>query len=209
VLRSLLLAVFDLYFYPTLLNGAGVLSRMATGTLGLFLLSHLFFLLASAREFPWIKKFSSIGDSYAAGLGAGPRVDYSCSRYGHSYPSLLHSSYLGDDRGRTHQFLACSGAKTGDVLKQIPALEQDIDLLTISAGGNDIGLSPILNNCVYQFYLAGKDDCKNAIDDAKRRIQDDDQLYGSIVGLINAAKPKVTETVGMIYLTGYAGFFGT
>ncbi|KAF2654228.1 SGNH hydrolase [Lophiostoma macrostomum CBS 122681] len=182
---------------------------MATVTMSILWLSQLFY-LATAREFPWIKKFSSIGDSYAAGLGAGPRVDYSCSRYGHSYPSLLHSSYLGDDQARTHQFLACSGAKAGDVLeKQIPALEHDIDLLTISAGGNDIGLSPILNNCIYQFYLAGKDDCKNAIDEAQRRIQDDGQLYGSIVGLINAAKPKVNATVGMIYLTGYAGFFGT
>lgn len=179
-----------------------------------FLLSHTIAAQSSSHtsptKFPWIRKFASIGDSYAAGLGAGPRIDFVCSRYGYSYPNLLHNSYLGDDPNRTHQFLACTGAKSGEILQnQVPMLENGIDFLTISAGGNDIGLTPILNNCIYQFYLAGENDCVTAIQDARKKVADETELYYNITELINAAKPKMNETHGIIHVTGYAGFFGT
>jgi len=61
----------------------------------------------------------------------------------------------------THQFLACSGSTSTDVLEtQIPALDDNLDLLTSSAGGNYISLTPILSNCIYQFYLLGEDACQ-------------------------------------------------
>lgn len=109
--------------------------------------------------FPWIQSFASIGDSYSAGLGAGDRLDFYCSRYAKSYPNILHTSLLGHNTNRTHQFLSCSGQTSTEILEtQVPILNNDLDLLTISAGGNDIGLSPILSNCVYQFYMASEDD---------------------------------------------------
>lgn len=161
-------------------------------------------------KFPWINKFASIGDSYAAGLGAGERIDYSCSRYALSHPNLLQSSHLGDNPNRKHQFLACSGAAIGDVLQnQVPALEHNLDLLTISAGGNDIGLSPILNSCIYQFHMDNEDDCRNAVKKAQRKIADEAQLYAKVANLIDAVTPRMNKTHGIIYLTGYAGFFGT
>ncbi|KAF2174477.1 SGNH hydrolase [Zopfia rhizophila CBS 207.26] len=166
--------------------------------------------LKPSSKHPWIHKLASIGDSYAAGLGSGTRIDWSCSRYDQSYPALLHSSpYLGDDPNRTHQFLACSGADSAMTLDaQVPALDDDLDVLTISTGGNDIGLSAILNECIYQFFMAGKEKCEEAMNDAWAKINDENETYARFTKLIEAVKPKMGKN-GVIYVTGYARFFGT
>lgn len=162
-----------------------------------------------ALKFPWIRNFASIGDSYSAGLGAGDRLEFYCSRYAQSYPNILHTSLLGHDDQRTHQFLSCSGATSTEILeKQVSALNDDIDLLTISAGGNDIGLTPILSNCIYQFYMSAEDDCEKSMQEARKLIADDTQLYKNVSKLVEAAKPKMNQDHGVIYVTGYAGFFG-
>ena len=162
----------------------------------------------SPTKFPWVQKFASIGDSYSAGLGAGDRLDFYCSRYAKSHPNILHTSLLGSNKLRTHQFLSCSGQTSTEILEsQIPALATDLDLLTISAGGNDIGLSPILSNCVYQFYMASEEDCRKSIHEAATRIATG-ELHTNITKLIAAALPKMNPAHGIIYVTGYAAFFG-
>ena len=78
------------------------------------------------EDFSAIKTIATIGDSYAAGIGAGLRTDYKCSRYDHSYPALL-ASYEGLENA-TFQFLACSGAKSTDILaNQVPAINGIVD----------------------------------------------------------------------------------
>ncbi|KAF2446049.1 SGNH hydrolase [Karstenula rhodostoma CBS 690.94] len=179
------------------------LATSSSGTLGQFPLEA-----PLSTHFPWIQRLASIGDSYSAGLGAGDRLDFYCSRYAKSYPNILHASLLGHNKNRTHQFLSCSGQTSTEILEtQVPALSDDLDLLTISAGGNDIGLSPILSNCVYQFYMASEDDCKTSIQQAAQRVASKDQLYKNITALIAAAKPRMSPH-GIIYVTGYASFFG-
>jgi lysophospholipase L1-like esterase len=166
--------------------------------------------LNSVPDFSWIQRFASIGDSYSAGLGSGARIDWACSRYASSYPNILHTSLLGENAYRTHQFLACSGATSTEILdKQVPALTNNLDLLTISAGGNDIGLTPILSNCIYQFYMPAKDACQKSMDDARALIANEAELFKNVTDLIEAAKPKMNAQHGVIYYTGYAGFFGT
>ena len=162
-------------------------------------------------DLSWVQKMASIGDSYAAGLGSGTRVDFSCSRYSAAYPTILHDLLRWCGSNTTHQSLACSGADTTEILaKQLPALNStSFDLITISAGGNDIGLTPILSNCVYQFYMAGEDACQKSIDEAQEKVADDTQLFQNVTKLIEAAKLHLNTTQGMIYLTGYARFFGT
>ncbi|KAF2623983.1 SGNH hydrolase [Macroventuria anomochaeta] len=153
---------------------------------------------------------ASIGDSYAAGLGSGKRVDFSCSRYNTAYPNIVHDSLRIRGSDTTHQSLACSGADTTEILaKQVPALHINLNLITISAGGNDIGLTPILSNCVYQFYMADEDACQESIDEARDKIANDTQLYQNVTKLIEAAKPYLNSTHGIIYVTGYTRFFGT
>jgi lysophospholipase L1-like esterase len=165
--------------------------------------------LGSATRFSWIEKFASIGDSYSAGLGSGDRLDWSCSRYASSYPNILHTSLLGENPNRTHQFLACSGATSTEILeKQVPSLKDNLDLLTISAGGNDIGLTPILSDCVYQFYMSASDACEKSMASARAKIANKTELYKNVTDLISAAQPKMNPDRGVIYYTGYAGFFG-
>lgn len=156
-----------------------------------------------------MKRFASVGDSYSAGLGSGDRLDWSCSRYAQSYPNILHSLLLGADPDRVHQFLACSGATITEVLeKQVKALEDGVDLLTISAGGNDVGLTPILSNCIYQFYMSTESACQKSIDEAREKIANETQLYASVTALIEASKLKMNREHGIIYYTGYSSFFG-
>lgn len=154
---------------------------------------------------------ASIGDSYAAGLGAGQRVDFSCSRYDTAYPTIVHDFLKTAARSNvTHQSLACSGADTTEIsAKQIPLLDTNLNLITISAGGNDIGLTPILSDCVYQFYMAGDEACQKSIAEARAKIANDTQLYQNVTTLIEAARPHLNATHGLIYVTGYARFFGT
>ncbi|KAF2490541.1 SGNH hydrolase [Lophium mytilinum] len=165
--------------------------------------------LQPLRKYSWVRTFASIGDSYAAGLGAGNRIDWSCSRYDHSYPSLLNSkTFLGDNPNRTHQYLACSGATSEEVLaKQVSALDEDLDVITVSAGGNDVGLSIIMNQCIYQFFMSKTDACENALNETWSKIEYD--LSGNLTALLEALKPKLNEDHGRIYYTGYARFFAT
>lgn len=82
------------------------------------------------EDFSAIKTVATIGDSYAAGIGAGLRTDWSCSRYDHAYPALL-ASYEGLANA-TFQFLACSGALSTDVLaKQVPAINGIVDMVRV------------------------------------------------------------------------------
>ncbi|KAF3034294.1 hypothetical protein E8E12_001693 [Didymella heteroderae] len=162
-------------------------------------------------DLSWIENMASIGDSYAAGLGSGKRRDFSCSRYDTAYPSILRDFLKTSPRSNvTHQSLACSGADTTEILaKQVPVLDAHLNLITISAGGNDIGLTPILSDCVYQFYMAGEDACQKSIAEAQAKIANNTQLYRDVTGLIEAARPHLNATHGLIYVTGYARFFGT
>src|ERR1700753_2265033 len=87
----------------------------------------------------------------AAGIGAGKRLpgwsSYGCSRYNSSYPHYLHSQSNFGTNETSFEFLACSGATSDQVLRtQVSKLstEGTYDLLTLSAGGNDVGLAEVL-----------------------------------------------------------------
>lgn len=80
----------------------------------------------------WIQKWAAIGDSYSAGIGAGSRTDFSCSRYDHSYPALINNdARMGQNSNQKFQFLSCSGALSTDVLKkQVPSLDSGLDAVS-------------------------------------------------------------------------------
>lgn len=83
-------------------------------------------------DFSWIKKWAAIGDSYAAGIGAGKSLGAgSCSRYDASYPSYLNGENGFGSGGRDFDFLACSGAKSPQILeKQVSTMKDgDYDVI--------------------------------------------------------------------------------
>lgn len=99
--------------------------------------------------------YAALGDSYSSGVGTGSyTLDSACKRSVYAYPYLWAQSHPGTSLS----FVACSGAKTSDVLtKQLSAVTPTTTLVTMTVGGNDIGFA----NLIYQCTLS---DCSAALD---------------------------------------------
>ncbi|KAL8682673.1 MAG: hypothetical protein Q9186_001269 [Xanthomendoza sp. 1 TL-2023] len=104
-----------------------------------------------------ITEWTGMGDSYAAGLGAGnmiQRFDGTCLRHDGAYPVLLNS-HLQPHPSRFN-FVACSGDNFPTILqKQLnpsylrPPWGDRPEFVTLSMGGNDIGFKELVTLCVY------------------------------------------------------------
>jgi lysophospholipase L1-like esterase len=103
-------------------------------------------------DYSWVKSLADIGDSFTAGIGAGNNIggvydnkkangdrdSYACSRYDMSYPMLVNR-VIGPSV-KEFQFPACSGDRSGRIFDQVNALKEDIDMVVMTAGGNDLCL---------------------------------------------------------------------
>ena len=120
---------------------------------------------------------------------------------------MNEAEHFGDGE-RDFKFLACSGwTSTQMKEKQVPKLEdKSQQLITLSAGGNDVYLSNLLDACVYQISpkAALHDNCQEQLDTTSDAI--DNKLGGWLNDLYNALKPKLTDD-GKIFQTGYAQFW--
>lgn len=160
-----------------------------------------------------IKKWAALGDSFAAGIGAGTRLsgwgDWYCSRYDDSYPSLINRSpSLGDSGGRDFRYYACSGAVSTDVTtKQIPGLN-GLQMATLSIGGNDANLKDILHACIYQWNKDPVLDCDKTLAESKKTI-DDPKFSQNLDGVLNALKGAMADSNAKIYWTAYSHFWDT
>lgn len=194
-------AVYLLY----ILNLVTVLSSPLTGT-------HVALSIrgdVDPQDFSNIKNWTAIGDSYAAGIGAGDILkgngDSSCSRYDNAYPIMLNQYFNSDtDIGdREFQFIACSGAETPEIIQQVASLaDSSQDLVTVSAGGNDVGFSDVLIACVYT--LASDADCAAAFDEARTKIL---RSLTSNVGKLLTSLDQKLKPGGIVVYTLYASFF--
>ncbi len=91
-------------------------------------------------------------------------------------------------------------------MKQVNALSNGHDFITVSSGGNDVGLVDLLNECIYTWQPSGTfgSGCTSQIATSTSLIQDVlpdnlDQLYAAIKGKLNAN--------GTVYITAYTRFF--
>lgn len=88
-------------------------------------------------------RYAALGDSYSAGMGGGNETG-PCRRSPHSFPQQLAQS----KSIVLSRFPACAGATTADVLQhQIKTLDPQIDLVTITIGGNDLNVSVLPSAC--------------------------------------------------------------
>ncbi|MCJ1399547.1 hypothetical protein MMC11_002749 [Xylographa trunciseda] len=153
-----------------------------------------------------IQSLAAIGDSYMSGIGAGTKLTGSdasdCSRYDGSYGYLLNQ-LIGASSSRKFDFLACAGATSSEVLtKQVPVLQDNIQAILVSAGGNDVGLSDVLESCIFALHPFGS--CEKVLQETDNKIKN--ELPGNITKLINAVKGKISKD-GTIYYPTYAKFF--
>ncbi|KAF2865137.1 SGNH hydrolase-type esterase domain-containing protein [Massariosphaeria phaeospora] len=148
-------------------------------------------------------RYVGMGDSFAAGIGVG-QVESTpgasdCSRYTGGYPNRIQEQINATD----YQFIACSGAVGEDIIeKQIPQLHDKYDLITVSAGGNDVLFSGVLKACLY--LPKPEADCIAALVAAEEKINN--ELTGNTNKLLNALGPYLSDQ-GIIVWTLYAEFF--
>lgn len=103
-------------------------------------------------------KYVAMGDSYSAGVGTFNYDSTSggCLRSPNSYVSYVTSQHstMG-----TPNFVACGGATTADLYGQNPsaveprqlnALTNDTQHVTMTIGGNDVGFSKVMEACVHR-----------------------------------------------------------
>ncbi|KMP01654.1 hypothetical protein CIRG_01793 [Coccidioides immitis RMSCC 2394] len=167
-----------------------------------------------------IKRFASLGDSYASGVGAGKLLDRGCWRYSDSYPAQLNNSAILRDSGHTMQFLACSGtvmkknwgkavpsgpSKRREIWDQIIAME-DADFVTLSVGGNDVGFFDLLNACLYRFYGPASPDCAKTTKATRTKIMGG-EFKGTYNMVLDAILEKNPAESFRIFVTGYGKFF--
>ncbi|MDR7280728.1 SGNH/GDSL hydrolase family protein [Catenuloplanes atrovinosus] len=136
--------------------------------------------------------YVSLGDSYAAGVGAGTPVD-SCRNTEGAYPRRWTATDAKQVRLTT---ATCSGGKTADVLAAAAAVTAETDLVSITAGANDLGVTGAFAACM----TPGREtDCaaaQAAIEAALRTT-----LPAAVGTVLTTVKERAPEA--KVVLTGY------
>lgn len=142
--------------------------------------------------------YVALGDSYAAGVGAGSYLSdgTTCRRSLKGYPGLIASA-----GGYALNFQACSGATVADVAaRQLGALGTTTSMVTITVGGNDIGFADTLSTCLGTNTTA----CLAAIAEADAEIAG--VLPGRLTTLFGQVKAKVGSGTKVV-VTAYPRLF--
>ncbi len=146
-------------------------------------------------------KYIALGDSYAAGQGAGPYLD-SCYRSDNTYSELA-----ADDKAiKLVTNAACSGKTTQEVVAtQLRQLNRSTELVTITAGGNNLGFGEIVTNCgtaIFDSAFAAA--CADASATAKAKLLSG-QLAGDVASMIQSVQAAAPNA--KIVVTGYPYLF--
>ena len=173
----------------------------------------------NTEPFPIREGWVAFGDSYAAGIGAGNRLqkdedDNGCSRGTGSYPTILNEIVrFGHNVQPNFQMLACSGERAqqfldGEKGKQIENwYPESSDLATCSFTGNDLGFGDIVSHCIMGY--KSRTDCQKNIADAKNILDETEKItewvfdvLDKIFGKVSQHKPRF-----IVYWTSYPQFF--
>ncbi|MGW4213378.1 SGNH/GDSL hydrolase family protein [Lentzea sp. NPDC004789] len=132
---------------------------------------------------PIAPEYVALGDSYAAGAGAGSYMDGSCRRSANAYPALRGKDFP------SFKFVACSGATTKSLKPQLKALTPATTLVTVTVGGNDLGFVDVMTTCT----LKGDKACENRVGKARAFARDQlparlDATYAAIKDAAPAAQ---------------------
>ena len=169
---------------------SGVVVALLLGVVGFLLV--VFVTPASASAATGVR-YVALGDSYASGVGAGSYVSSSggCLRSTLAYPQLWANAHAPT----TYVSVACSGAKTSDVTAtQLSAVTTTTTLVSITVGGNDIGFSTVIEDCV----LRGTSTCVSEVSAAEAAAQTTlpgklDAVYSRIASAAPSARVVVLD----------------
>jgi lysophospholipase L1-like esterase len=141
-------------------------------------------------------RYVALGDSFAAGMGAGGEQG-ACRTSDASYPDRF-AELSGVDLIVN---AACSGATTSDLQnRQLLALDDRTDLVTVSVGGNDLGVADVAGACAAGKAVA----CRNELSSALSLLNVLPQRLDAVYSAIAQAAPNAR-----IVVTGYAALYDT
>ncbi|MFF4351434.1 SGNH/GDSL hydrolase family protein [Streptomyces sp. NPDC001530] len=168
--------------------------------------------------------YVALGDSYTAGPKIPDRTGEpaGCERSDHNYPALVAQELEIKEAG--FRDMSCSGATIADLSApqttdngvnpaQLSALSASTRLVTIGIGGNDIGFSSLVKNCVKQgaLYVAtgrgeytGNDaPCRGTYvsggtDEVRQRIRAAGERLADTLSEVRQRAPKAR-----VYVVGY------
>lgn len=141
--------------------------------------------------------YVALGDSYAAGVGAGNYLadGTDCLRSMGSYPGVVATN-----RGYGLNLQACSGAVTADLPGQMTVLSSSTRRVSISVGGNDIGFAPVVTECLKPSWWGN---CGPAVDRA--RATTTNELPGRLRTVYAGVRAKAPNA--KVVVTGYPRLF--
>ncbi|MFG2405029.1 SGNH/GDSL hydrolase family protein [Streptomyces brevispora] len=142
--------------------------------------------------------YVALGDSYSSGVGAGSYLSDSgaCRRSTNAYPYL----WAAANSPSSFNFVACSGATTSSVASsQLGALSSSTSLVSVTAGGNDVGFADVMQDCV----LSGEATCLASVKSAVSQVNSAlPSRLSSLYGSIHAKAPQAHVVV-----LGYPRFY--
>ncbi|RGP70090.1 sgnh hydrolase [Fusarium sporotrichioides] len=186
-------------------------------------------------DFSWVKRWAAIGDSYTAGIGSGrplgsiwdgeeldvgvttektlnirlPNLEFSghgnwyCARYDMSYPMIINR-ILGS-QVKSFQYTACSGDRAGQIYQQAQQIEGDLDMVMLTAGGNDLCLAGIISECIL-LSVGSEEACEAVLQVAEDNVEN--IIENNMKEILYALNKKVNKD-GIVVVLGYAEFFST
>jgi len=140
------------------------------------------------------RTYSALGDSFAAGVGAGTSIN-ELGQSAEAYPVVLAG---GDNLNLNLNFLAVGSGVTTETVAadQIPLIPDTTQQVTLTVGGNDLGFVPKATAC-FTYPTA----C--ALSDADLvKLGTLTESLSANIAAIHAAAPAAT-----IYVTGYPLLF--
>ncbi|RAH70323.1 mutanase [Aspergillus aculeatinus CBS 121060] len=161
-----------------------------------------------------VKGYVHFGDSFAAGMGTGSTSWVECRVGSNNYGKLLYN-YLNDSSIPFANY-ACSGDTTTGLANQVKKWKDtsSFNLATLTLGGNDVGFSDIIRNCItwelpWGYTAMFQARCEEVKDKARSILSDT-----SSSGMRNKLKEAYLSILSasfnddfMLYVTGYVGFF--
>jgi lysophospholipase L1-like esterase len=141
--------------------------------------------------------YVALGDSYSSGTGTRDyTLNSGCQRGPYAYPALIKA----DRPNTTLTFVACSGAKTGDVLaNQVQSLSTSTNIVTITIGGNDAGFSDVITQCALPWPWS----CDSDITNAQNYIRN--TLPGNLNNVYSQIKTRAPNAT--VVVLGYPRLF--
>lgn len=176
--------------------------------------------------------YGVIGDSWGSGVSYSTDVLYDdnkdeCLRTKESHGPQMEAdqNWVGHNPSGLRD-AACSGSQLGDIVAgqhQMGKVGDTPAVVVMTSGGNNAGFGHIVDVCIYHSdpthnygnpYWSDKDgsgDCAKAIADATEYITNPDKMPNDLTKTLDDlfADPASKNPDFLLYLTGYAQFFGT